>query len=411
MTDHRTPRAKCPKFKARVDWGGQSCIECCGKRLRFESREKRDDQYRIHCCSEWETCRLKDVKTEEEKMTMLAEQENTSVLTLADYEARIHLYKEQIGTGYIGIGRTLNEAKAAGVVPHGEWETWVERTTGLSPRNAQRCMQAAREIKDGSALARLEMTKALMLLSSGLDDESRETVAQQAADESATVKELRERIKAREKGIMELREANQRLSGQIQTFEIKTRHADQENRELQHTCESLHGQIEDMDRCMREIAEEAEKYRGQLEGAHEYMEREKQKAVQAAVDTAKATFTEPYKRRIEDLEEELKAAERREEKRAAELGELRRARLEDTMQDARGVNVSGLGALDVAAAVRSFIGQVGVLPQMTDSLRRLSDAERQTLEEHIETVKRWVLDCIKALVKSEPPISSSGTVQ
>ena len=38
-------------------------------------------------------------------------------LTLADYEARIHLYKEQIGTGYIGIGRTLNEAKEAKVVP------------------------------------------------------------------------------------------------------------------------------------------------------------------------------------------------------------------------------------------------------------------------------------------------------
>lgn len=397
MINRRTPRAKCPKFKARVDWGGWSCIECCGKRLRFESREKRDDQYRIHCCNQWENCRLRDIRTEEEKMTMLAEQKNVNVLTLADYEARIRLYKEQIGTGYIGIGRTLNEAKAAGVVPHGEWETWVERTTGLSPRNAQRCMQAAREIKDGSALARLEMTKALMLLSSGLDEESRETVAREAADESATVKELRERIKAREAGYLQLRE--------------KAAAMEKENRELQHTCESLHGQIEDMDRCMREIAREAEKYRGQLEGAHEYMEREKQKAVQAAVDTAKATFTEPYKRRIEDLEEELKAAERREEKRAAELGELRRARLEDTMESARGVNVSGLGALDVAAAVRSFIGQVGVLPQMTDSLRRLSDAERQTLEEHVETVKRWVLDCIKALVKSEPPISGSGTVR
>ena len=50
-------------------------------------------------------------------------------LTIADYEARIHLYKEQIGIGYIGIGRTLNEAKAAQVVPHGQWEDWVTRTT------------------------------------------------------------------------------------------------------------------------------------------------------------------------------------------------------------------------------------------------------------------------------------------
>ena len=117
------------------------------------------------------------------------------VMTLADYEARIHLYKEQIGTGYIGIGRTLLEAKEAKVVPHGQWETWVTETTGLTARQAQRCMQAATEIKDGSALARLEMSKALMLLGSGLDEEAREEIAEKAAEEGATVKDLREQLR------------------------------------------------------------------------------------------------------------------------------------------------------------------------------------------------------------------------
>ena len=135
-------------------------------------------------------------------MTMLAKTTETRALTLADYEARIHLYKEQIGTGYIGIGRTLIEAKEAKVVPHGQWEAWVTQTTGLSPRNAQRCMQAATEIRDGSSLARLEMSKALLLLSSGLDGEEREELAKKAADEGATVKALRDEIaeikKARE---------------------------------------------------------------------------------------------------------------------------------------------------------------------------------------------------------------------
>ena len=129
-------------------------------------------------------------------MTMLAtvEHKDTHMMTLADYEARIYLYKEQIGVGYIGIGRTLIEAKEADVVPHGEWEAWVTRTTGLNPRQAQRCMQAAREIKDGSALARLEISKALLVLSSGLDQETQEQIAQQAADEGATVKQLRKEI-------------------------------------------------------------------------------------------------------------------------------------------------------------------------------------------------------------------------
>lgn len=127
-------------------------------------------------------------------MEMLAKREEGRVVTLAEYEARIHLYKEQIGTGYIGIGRTLNEAKEAKVVPHGQWEAWVTKTTGLTPRQAQRCMQAATEIRDGSAMARLEMSKALMLLGSGLDEEAMEEIAAKAADEGATVKALREEI-------------------------------------------------------------------------------------------------------------------------------------------------------------------------------------------------------------------------
>ena len=128
-------------------------------------------------------------------MNMLANGTETRALTLADYEARIHLYKEQIGTGYIGIGRTLLEAKEAKVVPHGQWESWVTETTGLTPRQAQRCMQAATEIRDGSAMARLEMSKALMLLGSGLDEEAREEIAEKAGQEGATVKALREEIR------------------------------------------------------------------------------------------------------------------------------------------------------------------------------------------------------------------------
>ena len=128
-------------------------------------------------------------------MTMLANRTETRALTLADYEARIHLYKEQIGTGYIGIGRTLLEAKEAKVVPHGQWEAWVTETTGLTPRQAQRCMQAATEIKDGTAMARLEMSKALMLLGSGLDEETREEIAGKAVEEGATVKDLREQLR------------------------------------------------------------------------------------------------------------------------------------------------------------------------------------------------------------------------
>ena len=158
----------------------------------------------------------------------------TRALTMADYEARIHLYKEQIGTGYIGIGRTLNEAKAAQVVPHGQWETWVTETTGLTPRQAQRCMQAATEIRDGSALAKLEMSKALMLLGSGLDEEAREEIAEKAVEEGATVKELREQLRKAKLQIVqetgaaaEIREALKSAEADRELLEDQMRAAEQ----------------------------------------------------------------------------------------------------------------------------------------------------------------------------------------
>ena len=167
-------------------------------------------------------------------MTMLAKTTETRALTLADYEARIHLYKEQIGTGYIGIGRTLNEAKAAKVVPHGQWETWVTETTGLTARQAQRCMQAATEIKDGSALARLEMSKALLLLGSGLDEESREEIAEKAAEEGATVKDLQEQLRKAKLQIVqetgaaaEIREALKSAEADREQLEDQMRAAEQ----------------------------------------------------------------------------------------------------------------------------------------------------------------------------------------
>ena len=174
-------------------------------------------------------------------MTMLAnrtEKGNPALpgraLTLADYEARIHLYKEQIGTGYIGIGRTLLEAKEAKVVPHGQWESWVTETTGLTPRQAQRCMQAATEIKDGTAMARLEMSKALMLLGSGLDEETREEIAGKAVEEGATVNDLREQLRKAKLQIVqetgaatEIRDALRKAEAERDQIEGQMREMDQ----------------------------------------------------------------------------------------------------------------------------------------------------------------------------------------
>ena len=188
-------------------------------------------------------------------MTMLANRTETRVMTLADYEARIHLYKEQIGTGYIGIGRTLLEAKEAKVVPHGQWESWVQETTGLTPRQAQRCMQAATEIKDGTAMARLEMSKALLLLSSGLDAEQQEEIAGKAIEEGATVKDLREQLRKAKLQIVQ-------ETGAATEIREELKKAEEER-------DQIEGQMREMDRAYKARLEEAREdayKRGEMAG-------------------------------------------------------------------------------------------------------------------------------------------------
>ena len=346
-------------------------------------------------------------------MTMLAKETEPRALTLADYEARIHLYKEQIGVGYIGIGRTLLEAKEAKVVPHGQWEAWVTQTTGLTARQAQRCMQAATEIKDGSALARLEMSKALMLLGSGLDEAAKEEIAQKAADEGATVKELRERIKQQQE---ELKTA-QRIA------------ADETGRVTKAKLEALDAKeaAQSMESALREVSKENERLRGQLEGVQEYVEDQKAKAAEQARKEAAAASRERIleleknkgrliddishagererglRQELKELRADLAAAEAREEKRAAELEQLRHEHQRRAMEDARGLSTSGLTGFDLAAAVRAFIGSAGVLPQMGATLRACSAQERETIRQNIETVAAWVDSARAALGVYEMP--------
>lgn len=246
-------------------------------------------------------------------MTMLANRTETRALTLADYEARIHLYKEQIGVGYIGIGRTLNEAKAAGVVPHGQWEAWVTETTGLTPRQAQRCMKAATEIKDGSAMAQLEMSKALMLLGSGLDADAQEAIAGRAAEEGATVKALREEIR-QAKAAQEAADAENAES--IRALKLKLVQETGASTEIRAALkkaeadrDALKGQLEaTISAYQKRMDEEAgNAYRRGLQDKAAGMEQDIRKEFQEKIDflNSKAAQAED---RVRDLKAELEAS-------------------------------------------------------------------------------------------------------
>ena len=298
-------------------------------------------------------------------------------LSLADYEARIALYREQIGVGYIGIGRTLNEAKAAGAVPAGQWEDWVTRVTGLTPRQAQRCMQAAREIRDGSALARLEMSKAMRLLSSGLDEDQREALAEKASQDELTVKELEAEIRRLQAGhdqmVEQARAWEQRareafdngqraaqVEAKLSTVELdelrkKLRDAEIARKNMQAALDRVSGQ-------RAELSGEVDRIRGELHTQEQRADAAERRMQDLQAGQTQKTAEEYYKGRNEGMREVTERANREKadlqagldrlqetvsrqqdtiDQQLAELSELRRKDRQAKMAQMRGVPVSG----------------------------------------------------------------------
>ena len=89
---------------------------------------------------------------------------NIDINRRAVIEAHVEACRDAVLSNAVELGRWLNRAKEEQIVPHGEWEEWVRTHAGMSERSAQRLMQAAREIPEGSPLERLGVAKIEALL-------------------------------------------------------------------------------------------------------------------------------------------------------------------------------------------------------------------------------------------------------
>ena len=86
------------------------------------------------------------------------------MVLLQNIERRIQTHIQGAYANIVEVGRCLIEAKETGVVPHGQFEEWAGRVTGLQKRSYQRLMQVAREVSPESAMARLPITKITAIL-------------------------------------------------------------------------------------------------------------------------------------------------------------------------------------------------------------------------------------------------------
>lgn len=282
--------------------------------------------------------------------------------TLANIEYRIGLHMQGAYENVLEVGRCLNEAKDAGLVPHGQWEAWVRRNTGMSERSAQKLMQAARCVQTGSAMERLPISKIQAILA--LPEAERETMAEKATSEGMSLRELQEEVRRQTDRANKADERARRSEiNRARAVEALRRELEQAKQnpeggispEAQAEIDRLRAEIDRMGNC---AGEEIDRLRNELAEAESYAERQAELRQQA--------------------QQEL-------------LNQQAQAVRGDAQQQ------SPFGVGELAAAVRAFIGTAGVLPHIGPGVAQISESERAQMRQYVDMVDTWVEGARRAL--------------
>lgn len=290
-------------------------------------------------------------------MEVKATSSNALSLERVRVEVGIQTHINGARENLVEVGRLLNRAKDEGLVPHGEWGTWVEKHTGMHERSAQRLMQVARSVQEGTTLSQLSISKITAILT--LPEGEREEMAKRATKEDMSFRALQEEIKRERE---------------------KSQNAERELHQLRGEMPGLARQM--ADEYKKTIDDELDKLRLRL------------KAAQERADFLESGGAVPKgaQEEIERLEAELRAAEGYAEDQSRlraqaqqELFNLRAAGMEPEREEKE-----SFGALDVKIAVNAFIGSMGVLPHIGPSLARLAEEDRSMIQGYVDMVADWV---------------------
>lgn len=265
-------------------------------------------------------------------------------LHLDQLEKRIHDHRERFTVSLLEIGRCLNEAKDAGLVPHGCWQEWVAVNTGFNLRGAQRVMRAAREIPRASALTLLDFSKVSALLALPADE--RETFAQENDVEHMSVRQL-------EAAIREKKEAEERLH----------RAEDERKKALQAAAE-MNAQVKSLQSQLDEAV-----------GTRHVVERE--------------VVPEDYellKRRDQEAAARIREAENFADEQEALVRDLR-----SQLDEARAKGGQGNDVQNYISACATFYGEVCRYQQMEDAELRcgLTRADRAVMQKWANMICAW----------------------
>ena len=280
------------------------------------------------------------------------------------------------------VGKALLEAKDANLVPHGEWEAWVQKNTNMSERSAQRLMQAAREVHSGSMMAKLPVTKIQAILA--LPEAEREPMAEKAVAENMTLRQLQQEIKDQKAKVTALEGINKRANERANASENNARQA----RTM-------------ADKAIKR-ANDAERERDEMRMAMEEMANEAPAAPATGISAEAQAEIDRLNAALADAEQMAEYQARQREQAQAELLDLRTqtARGELPIQE-------DLTAEAVGMAARTFMGAVGYVPY-SDKLVTMRDADRQEIATYAAMLQRWTAEVLRVINNTRDAVIIEG---
>lgn len=275
-------------------------------------------------------------------------------------EASITLHKEQATRGFLGIGRDLIDAKAQ-IGQHGQWMPWLERM-GFNQSTANKYMQVARAVSEGSALEGLSFSQISALLALPAGEREAFVLENGVADKSGA--EIKKLIAERDQLKKERDEARENWN----TYQGSAIHWKQEADFRAQRIEEL----QNAEPRTVKVVETPDDYQ-QLKMAAAHHQAEMEEAAQAA----------------EEAEQRAAAAE-------AELARMRREQ-------------GGQGRdryQEIAGKANDFLLAARMLPW--DAQEMGSEANRRRYELLMKPIREWVLDMQQALQFG--PLDAEGAV-
>lgn len=216
-------------------------------------------------------------------------------------------------------------------------------------------------------MAALPLSKARVILHLP-DAEERETLAKRATEENLTVRNLEEQIRQLTNDVSEARKSERRMAQEVQQAQDMRARLDADRRKLE-------DDRYEMIQKQRERQAEIERLRATLAQA------EQQKPQEGISPEAQ--------RQIDALRQELADAEDYAEQQATLRQEAQRQLLEQ--QSSTAGSAGNLpDTLDLAAAVRVFIGAAGIFPHMGTTLANMDGGKRRELAGYVDMIADWV---------------------